>query len=66
MKAGKSPGLDGSPAEYYKKYIDLVAPGLTEVCTKALAEGQLSLTFNEAVITVLVNMSPVALGQSVW
>lgn len=31
MKTGKSPGLDGFPVEYYKKYIDILAPILHKV-----------------------------------
>lgn len=38
MKSGKSPGLDGFPAEYYRKNTDIVAPLLTEVYTEVLAE----------------------------
>lgn len=54
MTAGKSPGLDGFPAEYYKKFIDIEAPILTWVYTEALAVGQLPPTFNDAIITVLL------------
>lgn len=35
MKLGKSPGSDGLPIEYYKKFVDTLAPILTDV----LAEG---------------------------
>lgn len=38
MKSGKSPGLDGFPAEYYRKNTDIVAPLLTKVYTEVLAE----------------------------
>lgn len=54
MKAGKSPGLDGFPVEYFQKHIDIVALILTKVYREVFAEGLLPLTFNEAVITVLL------------
>ena len=39
MKTGKSPGLDGFPVEYYKEYIDFLAPILLEVYEEALTLG---------------------------
>ncbi|XP_031418589.2 NACHT, LRR and PYD domains-containing protein 1 homolog [Clupea harengus] len=54
MKSGRSPGLDGFPAEYYKVTIDLLAPILTKVYTEALEVGLLPPTFNDAVITILL------------
>lgn len=38
MQSGKAPGLDGFPVEYYKLYIDILAPGLTEVYSESAAK----------------------------
>lgn len=53
MKSGKSPGLDGLPVEYYKQYIDTLAPILLEICNEAFTLGTLPPTFNEALISVI-------------
>ena len=53
MKTGKSPGADGIPAEYYKSFIDIVTPVLTEVFSETLDSGLLPPTFNEALISVI-------------
>lgn len=53
MKSGKSPGLDGFPVEYYKQYIDILAPLLQEVYNEAFKLGSLPSTFNEALISVI-------------
>ncbi len=53
MKPGKSPGADGLPSEYYKKYVDTLAPILTEVYTEAFEAEVLPGTFMEAVITLI-------------
>lgn len=50
MKTGRSPELDGFPAEYYKQYADILAPTLTKVYQEALSLGQLPGTFNNALI----------------
>lgn len=50
MKTGKSLGLDGLPAEYCKKYVDLLAPVLTKVYRESFDMGKLPDTFNEALI----------------
>lgn len=54
MRSGKSPGLDGFPAEYYKTNIHVLAPILTKLYAEILEEGLLPPTFNDAVITVLL------------
>lgn len=54
MKTAKSPGLDGFPVEYYRKYTDIVAPILKEVYREALALEQLPPTFNDALITLIL------------
>lgn len=53
MKNGKSPGLDGFPIEYYKKYIDILAPVLHKVYLEALEIGSLPGTFNDALISLI-------------
>lgn len=52
-KNGKSPGLDGFPIEYYKKYIDILAPVLHKVYLEALEIGSLPGTFNDALISLI-------------
>ena len=50
MKTGKSPGIDGFPAEYYKHHIDILAPKLLEVYNESLMSGSLPPSFYEALI----------------
>lgn len=54
MRAGKWPGLDGFPSEYYKKYIDKLAPILKTVFDESFLLGKLPGTFNEALISLIV------------
>ena len=54
MQSGKAPGLDGFPVEYYKLYIDILAPVLTKVYSESLSLGQLSNTLNESVISIIL------------
>lgn len=53
MKTGRSPGLDGFPIEYYKKYLDILAPILHDVYLEAFEEGSLPSTFNDALISLI-------------
>ena len=53
MKTGKSPGVDGFPAEFYKQYIDILAPILKDVYNEAFTLGTLPPTFYEALISVI-------------
>ena len=53
MKTGKSPGIDGFPAEYYKHHIDILAPKLLEVYNESLMSGSLPPSFYEALISVI-------------
>uniref|UniRef100_A0A3Q4G906 Reverse transcriptase domain-containing protein n=1 Tax=Neolamprologus brichardi TaxID=32507 RepID=A0A3Q4G906_NEOBR len=53
MKAGKSPGIDGFPAEFYHKFIDLLCPFLTEVLHETFEFGRLPASFNQAVISLI-------------
>lgn len=54
MRAGRSPGLDGFPSEYYKQYIDKLAPILSESHGESFLLGKLPDTFNEALISLIV------------
>ena len=38
---GKSPGLDGIPSEFYKYFLNLVAPLLLGVFNEAIEKGEL-------------------------
>lgn len=53
MKSGKSPGLDGFPVEYYKKYIDILAPILHKVYMEAFERSSIPGTFNDALISLI-------------
>ena len=53
MKNGKSPGLDSFPIEYYKKYVNILAPILHKVYLEAFERGSLPSTFDEALITLI-------------
>ena len=46
MKTGSSPGMDGFPVEYYRKYVDILAP----VLLKHLKQPD---SFNNALITLI-------------
>ena len=54
MRVGKSPGLDGFPSEYYKKFVDKLAPILKTVYDESFSLGKLPETFNEALISLIV------------
>ena len=53
MKNGKSPGHDGLPVEYYKIFIDILAPILQKVYQVMFDKGRVAPTFNEAVISFI-------------
>lgn len=53
MNTGKSPGYDGFPVEYYKEYIDILAPVLVKVYQEAFEKGHMPPTFNEALISLI-------------
>lgn len=53
MKSGKSPGIDGFPAEFYQKFVDILCPFLTEVLHEAFEYGSLPESFNQAVISLI-------------
>lgn len=53
MASGKSPGIDGLPAEFYKTFWDLLGDDLTEVMNFSYHRGQLSASQRSGVITLL-------------
>lgn len=53
MKSGNSPGTDGFPAKYYKEFIDIIAPVLTNVYEEAFQTGSLPSSLNDALISLI-------------
>ena len=53
MKTGTSPEMDGFPVEYYKKYVDILAPFILMVYREAFETGTLLDSFNDALITLI-------------
>lgn len=53
LNNGKSPGSDGLPAEFYKKFWNDIADDLTEVFQEAFRMGNLTVSQREAVISCL-------------
>ncbi len=53
MKNGKSLGYDGLPVEYYKAFIDILAPILQRVYQEMFDKGLVAPTFNEAVTSLI-------------
>uniref|UniRef100_A0A672FIX8 Reverse transcriptase domain-containing protein n=1 Tax=Salarias fasciatus TaxID=181472 RepID=A0A672FIX8_SALFA len=53
MQTGKSPGPDGFPCEFFKKFADQISPILLAVFEESLAFGSLPLTMRQAVISLI-------------
>lgn len=53
MKNGKLPGCDGFPPEYYKEYVDIIAPVLQQVLWEASEKGHVPPTFKKALISLM-------------
>lgn len=53
IKPGKSPGLDGFPAQYYKSFADLLAPGFLKAFNTLSTNSCPSETLLEAYISVI-------------
>lgn len=53
LKNNKSPGPDGFPGEFYKCFIEEIAPLLKRVFNYALESGNIPTSWSEAVISVL-------------
>lgn len=54
MRTGKSPGPDGYPPEFFKKFKDKLAPIMLEVFNESLGNGSLPPTLTQAKITLLL------------
>jgi len=53
LNGGKSPGLDGLPAEFFKKFWDLIGPELLLVFRESLEKNELPLSCRRAVLTLI-------------
>lgn len=53
MESGKSPGMDGLPAEFYKEFWAVLGEELLAVLNKSLSVGSLPLSCRRAVITLI-------------
>ncbi len=54
LQSGKSPGPDGFPSEFYKKFSVQLAPFLTTVFSESFKSGTLPPTLNQACISLLL------------
>lgn len=54
MQSGKSPGPDGFPTEFYKKFADQLSPLLLSVFEESFSLGALPPTMRQAVISLLL------------
>ncbi|XP_072135984.1 MTOR-associated protein MEAK7 isoform X2 [Mobula birostris] len=54
MQSGKSPGPDGYPIEFYKKFKDKLTPVLLEVFQESLENGSLPPSLSQAAISLLL------------
>lgn len=53
LSMGKTPGDDGFTSDFYKKFIDVLAPRLQTVYQDALKKGELPRSMRSAIITLL-------------
>lgn len=53
MSSGKSPGDDGLPTDFYKEFVDLIAPRLVIVFKDANERGTMPESMQSAVITLI-------------
>ena len=53
MPASKSPGIDGFPAEFYRKFWDLLGPDLVDVFNFCYDHGSLPQSLRKGAITLL-------------
>lgn len=57
MEAGKAPGIDGLPVDFYKSFWTVLGEDLLMVLSESLAEGRLPLSCRRAVLTLLPKKS---------
>lgn len=53
LKSCKSPGRDGLPAEFYKRFKHLLADHITDLCNTLMCQGDMPRSWKEACIVVL-------------
>ena len=53
MDSGKTPGIDGLPAEFFLAFWDLLAPELLNVIQESLQSGVIPLSLRRAVVSLL-------------
>ena len=53
MASGKSPGLDGLPAEFYQRFWPVLGPDMVEVLNFSYASGRLSSSQRSRLLTLL-------------
>lgn len=53
LQSGKSPGLDGFPAEFFKAFSPLLSSHLSVVLSNSFKQGNLPSSFHEACITLI-------------
>lgn len=54
MQSGKSPGPDGYPADFFKKFSNQLSPLLLSVFEESLSSGSLPPTMRQAVISLIL------------
>ncbi len=66
FKAGKTPGSDGIPVEFYKSFIDTLAPILEKLFERCLEQESLTPSMYSGVISLLYKGSGDRLDRSRW
>jgi len=54
LQSGKTPGLDGFPIEFYKKFSTKLSPLLLNMFEYSLSQATLPKSLTEALITLLL------------
>lgn len=62
IQTGKSPGPDGFPSEFFRKFADQLSPILLSVYEESLLVGSLPLTTRQAVISLILKKDKDALN----
>ena len=66
MKSSKTPGCDGLPTEFYKKYFHIFGDSFIEVLNKCFTNGKLSPSCRLATITLLCKDKEKANDLAYW